>query len=272
MSRSVCAGLLLCLVNACESSSPAAPDAGLSPPGWAVHYGDDVLRYDIEIDPDVWGAMLADPLCEGEVPCGDAYVEGTFRFGDQVVERVGVRLKGNTSRTQVLRSSDACAEPETGCPREKCPGWRRYSIKVHFGFFVESQLFDGIEKLNLNNVWGDPSYLREPLAYELFRGFDVPASRTSYVNVYVNGEHQGLFVSVQQVDRAFLEHEGFFNGKSGRQPLQGHRRRPALPRGRDHRLRPLGAEGHRNLRAQDQSATGGLLGSDPLHEGARRAA
>jgi len=158
------------------------------------HYsGTSVLRYDLEIDAATFAAMLADPLCtSGTNPCGDEYVAGTLRYGDEVFPNVGIRFKGNSSRWMVARAQQGDA------------GYQRYSFKVDLDKFAEEQSLHGIKKLNLNNAMHDPSYLREHLAYGLFRNAGVPASRVGFVDLYVNGEHFGLYVNVQQVDKNLL--------------------------------------------------------------------
>lgn len=158
------------------------------------HYsGTRVLRYDLEIDGATFAAMLADPLCSsGTTPCGDEYAAGTLRYGDEVYPNVGIRFKGNSSRWMVARAQQGDA------------GYQRYSFKVDLDKFAEEQSLHGIKKLNLNNAMHDPSYLREHLAYGLFRNAGVPASRVGFVDLYVNGEHFGLYVNVQQVDKKLL--------------------------------------------------------------------
>ena len=168
-----------------------------------LHYpADRVLRYDIEVDAAAWQAMLADPLCSaGDTPCGDQYVPASFRFESETYRNVGLRLKGNSSRGHVATLAPGDA------------GYQRYSLKLKFDEFVDGQSLHGIAKLNLQNVYGDPSYLRERIAYDLFRQLGVPASRVSHVVVYVNGERVGLYLSVQQVDQAFLRQ--WFGDASG---------------------------------------------------------
>ena len=171
----------------------AAGATGVEGAALDEHYPTDrVLRYEIELAPELLAAMQADPLCEGAPPCGDEYVEATFRYGDQVFEKVGLRFKGNSSRWSLSRLG-----PDD-------PGYLRYSYKVKFDEFVDDQSLGGIEKLNLNNLWSDATYMRERLSLDLFRAAGVPASRLAYVNLYVNSVHAGLYVSVQQVDERFL--------------------------------------------------------------------
>lgn len=160
----------------------------------AQHYGDIILRYDITIDENDWNAMLNDPLCQnGTEPCGSEYVKAGLTFNGKTFSSVGIRFKGNSSLTSVaaLGSDDA--------------GYQRYSFKIKMDKFIEDQLLDGIKTINLNNSFLDPSMMREVLSYDLFRSADVPASRTAYVSLYINGELYGFYISVQEVDKIFLK-------------------------------------------------------------------
>ncbi len=47
--------------------------------------------------------------------------------------------------------------------------------------------------------------MRETIAYNLFREMGLPASRTGYVNLYVNNSLRGLYTLIEQVDGEFLE-------------------------------------------------------------------
>ena len=86
----------------------------------------------------------------------------TFSLND-----VGLRLRGSTS----FRTLDGKA-----------------SFKVKTNEFVSGQKILGRKKLTLTNMVQDPSMIHEELAYELFRGAGVPASRTGYADVSVNDE------------------------------------------------------------------------------------
>jgi spore coat protein H len=160
----------------------------------ATHYpADKILRYDLEIDPTVWSAMLADPQCKGPGPCGNEYVEATLRFDGRTFPRVGVRFKGNSTLSHVA----SLAPTDTG--------HGRYSFKVKLDKYVKGQELDGLQTLNLNNEFLDPSMMREVLAYEMFRNANVIAPRTAYTELYLNGELYGLYVSVEEVESPFLK-------------------------------------------------------------------
>lgn len=140
-----------------------------------------VQRYDLEIAPEVWQAMLGNPL-------SDEYSEATLRWGDEVYGPVGVRFKGNSSRRAVMEQ-----------------GSSRFSFKIKLGEFVDGMTFHGVKTLNLHNGFKDPSFMREALSYDLFRDLGVPASRVAYVDLYLNGELQGMYISVEQVNKTFLD-------------------------------------------------------------------
>lgn len=55
----------------------------------------------------------------------------------------------------------------------------------------------GLKKITLNNMVQDPSKVRETTAYEVFRGIGVPAPRTGYAEVELNGESYGLYLNVE---------------------------------------------------------------------------
>lgn len=111
------------------------------------------------------------------------YVKGSFRYRDRELGVVGVRLKGNLSLTTL----------------DKKP-----SFKVKFNKYVKGARFLDLKKLTLHSMHQDPTMLREWLGYKLFRLLGVPASRTGYAQVSVNGEDYGLYLNVETPDDKML--------------------------------------------------------------------
>lgn len=77
-------------------------------------------------------------------------------------------------------------------------------FKLDFNEFVSGQNFQGLKKLNLHNFAADPSFLREHLAYMLFRQQGIPASRTSYTELYLNNQFWGVYLIVEEIDKTFI--------------------------------------------------------------------
>ncbi len=71
--------------------------------------------------------------------------------------------------------------------------------------FKKSDAFLGLRKMTLNNMVQDPSMTHETLSYTLFRAAGVPASRTGFAYVRVNGEDFGLYLNIENLDQIGLE-------------------------------------------------------------------
>ncbi|HEX8516393.1 MAG TPA: CotH kinase family protein [Bacteroidia bacterium] len=81
---------------------------------------------------------------------------------------------------------------------------KKKPFKIAFDEFTNQEL-DGLEKLNLNNFTNDPSLLHDVICFKLFRDAGIPASRTSFAKLTVNGEYIGIYVVIENVDKTFLK-------------------------------------------------------------------
>ncbi|MEY2408117.1 MAG: spore coat protein [Verrucomicrobiota bacterium] len=111
------------------------------------------------------------------------YVKATVREGDRVFGEVALRLKGNGS-FQGLE--------------------RKPSLALKFNEFAPGQKFHGHAKFFLNNSHQDPSYLCETISGQICRDAGVPAARTAFARVELNGRDAGLYVIAEAVNRDFL--------------------------------------------------------------------
>ena len=66
------------------------------------------------------------------------------------------------------------------------------------------RIFEGLKKLNLNNGFSDPSFIRETLGYELFEQMNLPTPRRAFADVWVNNTRLGLYTIVEQIDKTSL--------------------------------------------------------------------
>ena len=101
---------------------------------------------------------------------------------------VALRTKGNNTLTSVA-SSDS----------------DRYSFKIDFDYFNDGENYYGLKKLNLNNNYGDASYMREYISYRIMGEMGIPVPATSYTHITINGEEWGLYLAVEPIDEVFLE-------------------------------------------------------------------
>ncbi len=124
----------------------------------------------------------------------ETYLEAEFVWEDFHLDPVGVRFKGGSSYM---------FNPTM-----------KKSFKIDFDVFVEDQSIEGINKINLNCNYDDPSFVREAAAYEICRSAGIPCPRTSFAALYINDTYWGLYTIVEQFDKHFIE-ERFGESEDG---------------------------------------------------------
>ena len=143
-----------------------------------------VHEINVEISEDDWKDLLENPLEKTK------YKANVTIDGNRV-ENVSFATKGNTSLSQVA-SSDS----------------DRYSFKINFGKYEKGQTYQGLDKLNLNNIMSDATYMKDYLSYMIMREAGVSAPLTSYAALSINGELHGLYIAIENVSDSFLERNG----------------------------------------------------------------
>ena len=101
---------------------------------------------------------------------------------------VGVRYKGNSSYFNVRRTGS-----------NKLPFNLKFDYKGN-----DAELPGGYTKLKLANVFRDPSFLREVLAYEIIRKY-MPAPRANFAKVYANDVYLGLYTNTESIEGHFYD-------------------------------------------------------------------
>ncbi|WP_461205624.1 CotH kinase family protein [Clostridium sp. DL1XJH146] len=158
---------------------------------------DEVVDVNIEIDEDVYQGMLDNATAE-------EYVMADITYNGYTFDSIAIRPKGNSSLSSVAKSDSD-----------------RYSFKIDFNYYEDDQDFLGVKKINLNNIFKDPTMMAEYIGYEMLDDLDAVASKTTYVALSINGEYYGLYLAVEQVNNSFLEEN--FGNDSGElyKPEQG---------------------------------------------------
>jgi spore coat protein H len=80
------------------------------------------------------------------------------------------------------------------------------SWRIEFPSGVE---FDGRRKHNLVAEYQDSTLMAEKLGYDLLLAMGVPAPRTRYVRLNINGAYEGVYLDIERVDKDFLDNHGF---------------------------------------------------------------
>ena len=180
------------------------PDGSVGPSWvWPISDAFDVFNesqlnfYEIEISPADWGRIIAGDrntwfranLHWGTVPRGRGFwrVEGELRD-------VGIRGSFNTSHD----------------PRYQKPSFR-FSVR-EFGH--SSRRWYGLDRLKLDGMIFDRTYMRDRMAYWFYRQGGVPAPRSVHALVRINGAPWMVY-SVEEVIRKPFLRSRFPNGDRG---------------------------------------------------------
>ena len=142
---------------------------------------DKVLEINIEISDENFKKLKENALQE-------EYVVANITINDTTINNVGIRAKGNSSLQQVS-SSDS----------------DRFSFKVNFSEYISDQNLYGLEKLVLNNMIGDTTYMKEYLSYDLIEFLGVNTPAYAFANIKINNNDWGLYLAIETLEEDFLE-------------------------------------------------------------------
>ncbi|MBU5477260.1 CotH kinase family protein [Eubacterium sp. MSJ-21] len=135
----------------------------------------------IDIVMDDWDSFIEG--CEDE-----EYVSCAVVIDNEAYKNIAIRAKGNTSLSSVAAY-----------------GNDRYSFKLEFDHYDSGKTYHGLDKLSLNNIIQDNTYMKDYLCYQMMGYMGVDAPLCSYVWITVNGEAWGLYLAVEGVEDSFLE-------------------------------------------------------------------
>lgn len=151
-----------------------------------------VHELELRVNPDDLALIDSDPSAE-------LYVNADMQIDGEKLGAVGLRYKGSAGA--FLAPCTAAVLPGE---RERGPKVGKCSMKLDFDRVNAEQRFRGLKKLNLHAMGRDPSLLREQLGYALFREMGIAAPRTTYIRVVINGQLEGVFLGVEQIDGRFV--------------------------------------------------------------------
>lgn len=149
--------------------------------GYASRLFNTSTVHTIDIVMDDWDSFIEN--CTDE-----KYEDCTVIIDGEAYRNVAIRAKGNTSLSMV-----------------ESYGNNRYSFKIEFDHYDNALSYYGLDKLCLNNIIQDNTYMKDYLTYRLMREFGVDAPLCSYSYITVNGEDWGLYLAVEGVEDAFLQ-------------------------------------------------------------------
>lgn len=151
-----------------------------SAPGYEARLFDTSKVHTINIVMDAWDEFTRSCTDEEYAAC-------SVIIDNEAYKNVAIRAKGNTSLSNVQNY-----------------GNDRYSFKIEFDHYDSTKTYYGLDKLSLNNIIQDNTYMKDYLTYQMMGYFGVNAPLCSYVQILVNGEKWGLYLAVEGVEESFL--------------------------------------------------------------------
>ncbi|MFC3801198.1 CotH kinase family protein [Cohnella sp. GCM10012308] len=141
-----------------------------------------IMTFSVDVDETKWQEML-DSASDKEYIPADVTINGT------TIKNVGIRPKGNSSLKQVVQDDTT----------------DRYSFKIKFDEYVDGQTWMGLDKIVVNNMQSDSSYMKEYLSYDIMSYIGVDAPLFAFADIQVNGKAWGFYLAVEVIDDSFLD-------------------------------------------------------------------
>ena len=133
-----------------------------------------------------WDAIL------DAAEASDVYTQAqSVSINGTVFPNVGVKYKGNSSYN---------------------PNNVKNPFHIELDAYV-NQDYQGYTDIKLNNVFSDPSFVRETVAYDILRQY-MHAPKANYAKVYVNGTFIGLYTNVESISKKFVDAHFGSNGNA----------------------------------------------------------
>ena len=146
---------------------------------WKVYDDSQMAIIEITVDPEnliwIYENVESDSFHLATIHFQNGYI-------DEIIDSVGFRLRGNTSRNA-----------------------QKKSFKLDFNHFISGRDFYDVEKINLNGEHNDPSIVRSKLCWDFYQEIGVPSTRASHTKVFINSEYYGLYISIEHIDDTFLK-------------------------------------------------------------------
>lgn len=143
---------------------------------------DDIMEINIDIDEKLWNELVDNAMDE-------EYYSANITINGETYYNVGLRAKGNTTLSQIANDDTT----------------DRYSFKVKFDEYIDGQTLKGLEKLALNNMMQDTTYMKEYLSYDLLNKMGISTPAFQYASITLNGEPWGLYLALEVMEESYIE-------------------------------------------------------------------
>ncbi|MEN8904993.1 MAG: CotH kinase family protein [Clostridiales bacterium] len=141
-----------------------------------------IIKLDINIEEEDWKWLIDNASLEEYKTCN-------ILINDTTINNVGIRPKGNSSLSMVSNDTET----------------DRFSFKLDFDEYVKGQTCFGLDKLSLNNIMADNTYMKEAISYDMFSMMGISTPLYNYVDIKINGEQWGFYLAVETLEESFVQ-------------------------------------------------------------------
>lgn len=133
-----------------------------------------VHKIEVKMDSAKWKDFLAHSQDEEYYPC-DVVIDG------ESFPNVGIRTKGHSSNQFIYQA-----------------GKDKYSFRIKMDKYDKYQNYHGLTEICMNNMYSDPSCMRDILCYNAMYDLDAYAPICAYTDMYLNGQLYSFYFLCEQ--------------------------------------------------------------------------
>jgi len=148
--------------------------------------------------PEYFGTVVRDPSLTSDIPVLYWFTESIGQANTRSGTRASVFFDGEFYDNVFVRSRGGYTARDS----------QKFVFNNGFKFRFSDD-HDRVKEFNFNENGSDPSYLRQPLAFETMRHAGCPASLSFLMLSVVNGQVDRVGIFIEQVDEEFLERNGY---------------------------------------------------------------
>ena len=153
-------------------------------------------------------------------------------FNKDIIQDVYINIEPNNlyylfenaiDKPQVLINSIKIGEYSLSCSSMKTKGtttlrslwytkFNKFSFTINFKKYLKNQNLFGLTKISFNNMYSDPSMVKEYISYYLFSEMGLDTPKYSYVNLYINNDYYGVYFMLEPIEKPLINRTMNENG------------------------------------------------------------
>jgi hypothetical protein len=148
-------------------------------------------------DPEYFGTVVADPTVTSNLPILHWFAQNPAAGRTRTGTRASVYFDGEFYDNIFVRQRGGATNGAS----------QKFNFNDDQKFYV-NEILGRVAEFNLNAQGSDPTYIRQPMAFESYRDAGNESSISFLMHTEVNGNFDRVGVFIEQVDEDFLERNG----------------------------------------------------------------